>query len=433
LCDPALLHQIAVRAIRSAARAVDFGRAERPERRVRSPGADRGIGDESGRGILRGQSENVGEIDRTGTDVQRELVHLEIAEPARCQTAVRTEHAHVDLIQLRATHVHADRKRRRREHAIHALHLGEDLFQGIDDRTQVGTCEVFALALVGHALHQGDLRLHRIQLDLARIVDRDREHRRRLPIGKHRIDVVVGHEPRVFVRPVGLLPRGRQSYGIGPQAATEASEQGFSRVVLSVVARAVADEDDEVLLAAVADRAHVRRARRRTAEGRVIALDLSGAGKRRLAAEVQICLMHRARVLCVASLVSGGSGFCETADEIRQCALVSRGSVGHLTNVIARISAANVRVAAAGLGEHHESDIELVAQSGDHRGQGLLLQLVRGLTGHCLGPVRRVIPDDQHVGSLCRDGGVRQEDVGIVVHLTEDLRRRERSEQACEQ
>src|SRR6185503_5133324 len=101
----AFLHQVAIRQVGRAAGAVLVGRAVVPEAGSRGPEALRVGRDETGRGVLGAVTVGVDE-EGIARGVLADLVHLQVAEPARALRGVRAELADVYLVQVRAAHVH---------------------------------------------------------------------------------------------------------------------------------------------------------------------------------------------------------------------------------------------------------------------------------------------------------------------------------------
>src|SRR5581483_11135998 len=124
------------------------------------------------------------------------------------EIGVGPEHADVDLVQVRAAHVHADRQRGGGEHGVDRLYFLENLVQRLDDLRAgagVGDAEVFSLAVDRHRLQQ---RSHARALTCGRRIDLDGIGDDVLAAGLRSAEVGVGEELRVLVRPVALLTAG---------------------------------------------------------------------------------------------------------------------------------------------------------------------------------------------------------------------------------
>ena len=237
------------------------------------------------------------------------------------------------------------------------------------------------------------------------------------------VAVRVRHEFRVLVRPEALLAVRVDGERVGRVLADQGRQLSLrdAQRARVVARRAIGDEDDEVSLAAVDDWADVSSARGRgkrvageVCRGRVVgrvsgvvAFHLAVAGIRRDAGEIAVHLAHRQRIGGVIALVAQ---LVEAADKAGKRRLVGR---GHLADAEADISAVDVVVAAAGLDEHGDADVEAVRQLAEYGEQARLFS-IEGLV-----PVRRVVDEDEHVRPLGVERRVGEEDVGVVVDRVE--------------
>ncbi|MNV33132.1 hypothetical protein D3C71_1244920 [compost metagenome] len=350
--------------------------------------------------------------DQLVAAVQPELVLLEVAVPARKRVLVGAEHADEHLVQVGALRVHAHGQAHRGEHAVDRLDLAEDVVQRFAERGAefglAGDVVVLALALLGDALHQrGPAR----PLAL---------------VGLGGLDGVDLHahvglqEARPFIGRVVLRAAGAQG-DLGGAAAGGAQRLVRQLVVVVVVLRrAVADVDDERAGAVLGARADVgvgveagERVARQRIDGLrcrgaahvagVVGLDLAVAGDRRAAGQVAVDLRHGLAGLAAVGLVAD---LVEASDH---GAVLVLGGCIERADCGAHVTTVGVRVALAGLREHHQADLEPgVLQAGECVGE-------RGDLGReGLVPVGRVVQHEQHVGGLRGDGVVAHEEIDVL-------------------
>ena len=260
-----------------------------------------------------------------------------------------------------------------------------------------------------------------------------------LHAGDREVAVAVRHELGVFVRPQALLAGGRDRDRRGRRALDGGKVAFRRRERCGVVGGfAVRDDDDEVLLAAVHDRADVgldgaavvgKRARgeRTAGEGRAsrgeidraagIGLVLAVPGARAASGEIVVDLVHRERIGRVVALVAV---VVERLDHVDHLALVGG---GHLPDSVAQIAAVGTVVRASRFDEQPHADVEVVGQVGDdgrqRRLHAAVLRVERRRPAGGLAPVRGVVHEDQHVRPGRGECRVGEEDVGVVVDRVE--------------
>jgi len=183
------------------------------------------------------------------------LVHLQVAEPARTLGLVRAEHANVNLVQIGAAHIDADRQGGGGKHAVDGLDFIEDLIQGIDDTLAgifTGDGKVLSLAVLGGALQQGG---HIRPLAGSLWVHLDGVGKNMLAAVQIRVDIRIGHEFGPLVKPVTLLAVGAERNGTAGVIA-QRGEFFFGHRQRGIVflGRAVTDVDQITPLADIGDR-----------------------------------------------------------------------------------------------------------------------------------------------------------------------------------
>ena len=257
MSNTALFHQFTVGRVRIAAGAVLVRRTITPESRRLGPVTDRAWRDKTGQRIFRGCAIGICEEQAVCSRVQSQRVHFQVAEPLRRIERVRSEHTDVDLVQVRAAYIHADRQCRGCKHIIDRLNFSENLIQRSRDIAGITAVhrKVFSITIFCHRLEQrgrrwpltGCLRIyfHCVGDDVLITCNGGVDVRRR-------------HEAGKFVGPVSLLPARAQCDGIRV-LAKQPLEQRFRRLqrAVIVIGWAVTDVDQNVALATICDRAVV--------------------------------------------------------------------------------------------------------------------------------------------------------------------------------
>ncbi|KKT24967.1 MAG: hypothetical protein UW11_C0037G0010, partial [Parcubacteria group bacterium GW2011_GWA2_43_9b] len=367
-----------------------------------------------------------------GIAVAAELVFLEVAEPARTRSRIRTEHTDIHLVFEGALGIHRNRQRSRGEHAIDGLYLGKDQGHRILDFLLAGGLVVLAAADLGHALEQGGLiGFAGILADIDGIGGNLVNQLGLRTAGALRVvhggsDAVGVHEARPLVGDLRAAAGDRSGDGadrgrIGNPGQRCSIRQigGGSRLIRI----AVADEDNEVLGAAI-----VGGAGRQIGGG--------GGGGQRIAGQRAGRLFggidRAAGVIAkIERSAAGQVGGTETGKAVEiavgriQHAVIDDGRCIDLVVVVAvaaevgdhgvehagegglvgaaHLAHAEAHVAAVGARRHQQSDIDVVAQGGQDFRKGLkfgfaLLGAGRqpALVGR--GPVGRIVEHDQHIG-----------------------------------
>ncbi|MNX74843.1 hypothetical protein D3C86_1062970 [compost metagenome] len=350
--------------------------------------------------------------DQLAAAVQPELVLLEVAVPARKGVLVGAEHAHEHLVQVGALGVHAHGQAHRGEHAVDRLDLAEDVVQRLAERgAEFGLARevvVLAVALLGHALQQ---RAPARALALGGLGGLDGVD----------LDAHAGlQETRPFVGRVVLRAAGAER-DLGGAAAGGAQGLVGELVVVVVVLRcAVADVDDEGADAVLGARADIGagvdagqgvarervdglRCRGAAHVAGVVGLDLAVAGDGRGAGQVAVDLRHGLAGLAAVGLVGHLVQAADHGAVLELGAAVERAHRG------AHVAAVAVRIALAGLGEHHQADLELVGLQA-FEGAGERVEL----GGEGLVPVGRVVQHEQHVRGLGDGGVVAHEEIDVL-------------------
>ena len=117
--------------------------------------------------------------------------------------------------------------------------------------------------------------------------------------------------------------------------------------------------------------------------------------------------VHGERIGCVVAFVAR---LVEAVHHVGESALV-RG--GHLADAETDIRAIDVVVGIARFDKHRHADVVSIIQTADHGLQCRLFNVERGA------PVGRVVHEDENVRAFGREGGIGQENVGVVVDRIE--------------